>query len=273
MDKMLVVVFDSEAEAYEGARALQALHDEGSITLYGHSVIVKDANGTVAVKEDAVRGPIGEAVGLLTGSLIGMIGGPVGLAIGGTLGVVGGSTYDIANLGVDVDFLDESAGSLKPGSAALVAEIEEEWVTPLDTRMETLGGSVLRRARGEVVDAMIARDKAGAEAELAALQAEYQQANAERKAKLQARIDAGNANLRKIQERTTEWHEARQREAEAKMASLKEQEARASAERKQQIAKRQAEIEASNAERKAKLGKARELISHAGELTKEAFKP
>jgi hypothetical protein len=35
MDKMLIVVFDSEHQAYEGTRVLKELHDNGTITLYG----------------------------------------------------------------------------------------------------------------------------------------------------------------------------------------------------------------------------------------------
>ena len=39
MDRMLVVVFDNEAKAYEGKRALAQLDAEGNITLYGYAVI------------------------------------------------------------------------------------------------------------------------------------------------------------------------------------------------------------------------------------------
>ena len=89
MDKMLVVVFDSELKAYEGSKALQELQNEGSINLYAKAVIARDASGKVAVKQQGDMGPVGTAVGLLTGSLIGLIGGPVGLAIGATPGRTG----------------------------------------------------------------------------------------------------------------------------------------------------------------------------------------
>jgi uncharacterized membrane protein len=71
MNKMIVVVFDNERQAYEGYRALKDLHADGTITLYGDAVIAKDASGTVFVKEAADKGPLGTAVGLLTGSLVG----------------------------------------------------------------------------------------------------------------------------------------------------------------------------------------------------------
>ncbi len=90
MDKMLVVVFDSELKAYDGSRALQELQNEGSINLYSKAVIARDASGKVAVKQQGDMGPVGTAVGLLTGSLLGLIGGPVGLAIGAGAGMSGG---------------------------------------------------------------------------------------------------------------------------------------------------------------------------------------
>jgi hypothetical protein len=71
-----------------------------------------------------------------------------------------------------------------------VAEIEEEWVLPLDDRMEALGGTVLGWTRGEVTDAQIERDIAVMEADLAAMEAEYEQASGEDKAKLQSNIAA-----------------------------------------------------------------------------------
>ncbi len=273
MDKMLVVVFDNESQAYEGVRALRDLAEEGSISLYAHSVVAKDAGGKVTVKEEADRGPLGGAVGVLTGSLVGLLGGPVGVAVGGAVGILGGGTYDLVHAGVGLDFLEEAAEDLTPGKAAVVAEIEEEWVTPVDTRMDTLGGTVLRRARREVVEALIERDKAAAEAEMAALQAEYEQSTGEAKARLRRRIDGTKSDIQKIQARAKARIEATQREADAKIASLKAQAAKAREERRKQIEKRQAEIEAENKERKAKLSKAQELEREALELTKEALKP
>ncbi len=158
MDKMLVVGFDSELKAYEGSRALQELQNEGSINLYAKAVIARDASGKVTVKQEGDMGPVGTAVGLLTGSLIGLIGGPVGVAVGATAGTYGGMLYDLANLGVGEDFLDEVAEYLQPGKAAVVAEVWEEWTLPVDTRMEALGGVVFRRSRNEVLDIVIERD-------------------------------------------------------------------------------------------------------------------
>src|SRR5512138_1466189 len=144
MDKIVVIGFDNELKAYEGSLALQELQNEGSINLYAKAVIARDAAGKVTVKQEGDMGPVGTAVGLLTGSLIGVFGGPVGVAVGAGVGTYGGFLYDLLNLGVGEDYLAEVGKSLKPGKAAVVAEAWEDWMLPVDSKMEALGGIVFR---------------------------------------------------------------------------------------------------------------------------------
>jgi uncharacterized membrane protein len=232
MDKMLVVVFPTESAAYEGSKALSALDDEGSIVLYALAVIARDSGGHVAVKREADHGPLGTTVGLLTGTLVGLIGGPVGAAVGAYVGAVGGGIFDLSRAGVATDFLDEVAGSLKPGKVAVVAEINEEWVTPVDARMEALGGEVLRRARTEVVDAQIASEQAAMDEEIAELKAEAAKATGEAKSRLQKRIDAAVARLKGLQSRAKTAYDADRQQMEAKLGVLQERTANAKGEAK-----------------------------------------
>ena len=263
MDKMLVVVFDSELKAYDGSRALQELHNEGNINLYAKAVIDRDAGGKVEVKEEGDMGPVGMGVGLLTGSLIGLLGGPIGFAIGAYAGTVGGLFYDLGQLTVGGDFLSDVEQSLLPGKAAVVAEVWEEWTLPVDTRMEALGGFVIRRTRGDVVDAQVERDVAALKADLAGLEAEYDQATGEAKANLQKKIDAAKTKLQANQKAIEAKIEASQKETEAKIKSLQEQAAKETGERK---AKREARIAELKADQKRRSG----LLKQAWELTKEA---
>ncbi len=264
MDKMLVVVFDSEIKAYEASKALQELQNEGSINLYAKAVIARDAGGKVAVKQEGDAGPVGTAVGLLTGSLIGLIGGPVGLVIGAYAGTVGGMVYDLVNLGVGEDFLSDVEQYLLPGKAAVVAEVWEEWTLPVDNRMEALGGVVFRRTREDFVDDQIERDVAALNADLAELKAERDQASGEAKAKLQKKIDATRGKLQAKQDEIQARIEASQKESDAKIKSLQEQAAKESGERK---AKREARI----AELKADQKRRSDLLKQAWKLTKEAL--
>jgi uncharacterized membrane protein len=141
MDKMLVVVvFNSERQAYEGVQVLKDLHAEFAITLYDEAVIAKDTSGRATVKEAADRGPLGMAVGLVAGSLVGLLGGPVGVAVGAAAGTVVGYLHDAAHWVVNWTFLEEVARRLESGKAAVVAEVWEEQVLPVDMRMEAVGG-------------------------------------------------------------------------------------------------------------------------------------
>ena len=113
-----------------------------------------------------------------------------------------GSIGDLYAAGVDAEFLDEVSATLVPGKCAVVADVSEEWVTPVDTRMEALGGVVFRAARTSVQDDMAAREVAETRKEIAQLKIEHAQAHADRKAKLQAKIDSLHA---KMQPRWTRW--------------------------------------------------------------------
>jgi uncharacterized membrane protein len=264
MDKILVVVFEKESNAYEGSLALQELQNEGSINLYAKAVIARDASGKVTVKQSADMGPVGTAVGLMTGSLLGLLGGPVGLAIGAGVGTYGGLLYDVAQLGVGEDYLDEVGKSLMPGKAAVVAEVWEDWTLPVDNRMESLGGFVFRRTRTDILDDQYAKDVAGLEADIAELETEYDRASQEAKMKLQAKIEGAKAKLQAAQDAMQARLKASQEATEAKIQSLQKQAAAARGERKTRIEKRIAELQADQKRRN-------DLLKQAGGLIKEAL--
>jgi len=263
-DKMIVTVFDNEKKAYEGVKVLKELHAEGSITLYASAVITKNGAGKVSVKQVDDQGPVGTGVGLATGTLIGLLGGPVGVAIGAGVGAFGGMMYDLAKVGVGGDFLEEVAQHMKRGKVAVVAEAREEWVMPLDTRMEAAGGVVIRRMRDEVLDSQIERDAAALKAEIADLKAERARANREAKAKLQVKINVAQARLQKTRERAKAAAEATEQEMEAKVKALKEQIAKTNGEARARLEARIAEIQSDHKRRAKKL-------HQAWELTKEAL--
>jgi uncharacterized membrane protein len=264
MDKMVVLVFNDERKAYEGAQALKGLHAEGSLTLYQSTVISKDAKGAVSVKESADQGPVGTAVGWATGGLIGLLGGPVGWAVGAATGTLAGSFYDLAQLGVGSDFIDEVSQYLLSGKTAVVAEVEEGWVTPLDTRVEALGGKVFRRGRGEFIDAQWQKDIDTTKAEIKELKDEFNQETGEAKAKIKTKIEAAKQRLQAKQDQIKETIQNNNREFEAKLNSLQEQVTKAKDEKKAALQKRIGELKADQEARAKKL-------NEAWEATKEAI--
>ena len=266
MNKVVVVVFDKESQAYEGSRALRALDNEASITLYADAVIAKDANGKVSVRRAPDEEAAGTLSGFLIGSLAGLLGGPVGLAVGAGTGTLIGAAFDLTQAGIGEDFLTEVSEYLLPGKAAVVAEIDEEWQTPLDSRMEALGGQIFRRNRIDLEDERFEKQIAAYESELEALDAEWARASAERKAKLQARIrqtqeklDAGRRGLKtRI--------DALKREGDAKLESLQQQIATANDANRARLKKRHDEVRADYQQRVAK-------VEQAWALTRSALKP
>lgn len=265
MEKMLVVVFDDEKKAYEGSRALNQLDAEGSITIHAESVIQKNADGKVSVKQVEGDFPIRTLGGTAIGSLIGLLGGPIGFGIGASAGALAGMVSDLNVAGVDASFLDDVSTQLKLGKSAVVADISEEWVTPVDTRVEALGGVAFRAARSSVESDQRTRDQAELRAEIDALKAEHAQARAERKAKLQARIDHLNAKLHDTVEQANRRSEEIRRETEAKVQGLQQKAAKAQGDVKAALNARATQIRQESERVEAKLRGAA-----AGQLRKAA---
>ncbi|HEV2304904.1 MAG TPA: DUF1269 domain-containing protein [Candidatus Acidoferrales bacterium] len=253
MEKILVVVFDNESKAYEGSRALHQLDAEGSITIHAESVLKKDSNGKVSTMKAEGDFPIRTLGGTAIGSLIGLLGGPVGLGIGAVAGTLAGSMGDIYIAGVRGDFLDDLSVVLTPGKYAVVADVSEEWVTPVDTRMEALGGVVFRSLRSAVEDEQRARDVAEIKEEIAQFKVEQAQAHAERKAKLQAQVESLNAKLQKNLDQVNQRLEQIRSETEAKVQALQKKAAKAQGDRKAAFDARIAQIQADYEERSRRL--------------------
>ena len=229
-NKILVSVFDSEQKAFEGLTALKDLHKDGDITLYASSVIAKDPSGTVSVRQRADNGPVGTLVGIVTGGLIGLLGGPVGVAVGAYVGGIGGLMYDLFNAGVSMDFVDDVSSSLIPGKSALVADVDEVWVTPIDTRLGALGGTTYRRLRGEAIDSELIRETDTTRTELEQLQAELRESSGEAKANVKGAIKAQQRKLEALVDRVDTTLAQQKAEFEARLATLREQQAKARAE-------------------------------------------
>jgi len=242
MEKMLVVVFDNETKAYEGSQALNQLDYEGSITIYAKGILIKSPDGTVTMKQGEDDFPVRTVSGTAIGSLIGLLGGPAGLAVGALAGTLAGGMADLFVAGINSDFLGEVSKALTPGKYAIVADISEEWVTPVDVKMEALNGFVYRAPKKSVEEAQRARDIAELQAEIDQMKAEHAGAKAERKAKLQAKIDGLNAKLQSKLEQSRQRSEQVGNEMEAKVKALQQKAAKAQGETKAAINARLAEI-------------------------------
>jgi uncharacterized membrane protein len=263
MSKYVVVVFPEEAKAYEGTRALKELHAEGSLGVYAMAVIGTDASGKLSVKQTADTDPLGTGVGALVGGIVGLLGGPVGAAIGMSYGALVGGLSDIFNAGVGSDFVKAVSEKLSPGKTALVAEVDEDWVTPLNARMEALGGIVIREWRSDFEDAQIEKEVDARRAEFVQLTAEYERAAAENKAKLTAHMNDVRAKLQAAGERAKGRRQQLERETMAKVKQLQDRAAAAKADAKAKIDQQVATIQADYKRRSEKLDQAWALAKEA----------
>jgi uncharacterized membrane protein len=266
MSKFVVIVFPDEKKAYEGVRALNELHGEGSLTLYSDAVIQRGAQGSIDVKETRTRGPIATGVGVLVGGLIGMLAGPAGAAAGVAGGGGLGALHDLMNLGVSTEFLEAIGGELTPGKTAVVTEVSEEWVTPLDSRMEAIGGVVMREGRDDFVDDEIQKRINRRKAELAQRKSELAAARAEKVEAIKKNVKSAEQSLREAADTANARAKHYREETEAKIRALEDQAKNARADSKARINERIAEIRADQKQRTGKL-------EQAWKLTQEALRP
>lgn len=199
MERLVVAVFDTEEKAHEASEALGELDLDGVIAVYATALVTKDRNGeTTATKTDyaVADGAMGATA---VGTLIGMLGGPAGLAVGAAVGFAAGATADFARSRVGRDFVGDVVKALEPGKTAVVAEIDEESIEPVDIRMKALGGVVFRRAVSDILDREYEAEVAAIRAHIARTRAQHAASRADRRAKLQARLDSLNEKLHKLQ--------------------------------------------------------------------------
>lgn len=235
MEKMLVVVFDSEPMAHKGEDAFKQLDREGTISVYAAATIKKDSDGKVTVLKANDEFPVRTVGGTAIGSLIGLLGGPIGVLVGAASGTLVGALDDLYVSGVNAQFVEDASRKLAPGKYGVVADISEEYVIPLDTKMTELGGQVFRTAKGYVEIDQMESDVAALDAEIDQLNNEMKSARTEHKAKLQAKIEKLKEKRQKKIEQAKQRLEQSKKEHETKVQALKEKSAHAHGEMKAAI--------------------------------------
>ncbi|MEN8799004.1 MAG: DUF1269 domain-containing protein [Flavobacteriaceae bacterium] len=256
MNKMIVAVFETEEKAFEGLSALKELHKGGDISLHATAVLTKDENESISLKEITDEGPIGTAVGLLSGALIGIIGGPVGMAIGATAGMMGGMFYDLDKSGIDAGFVEEVSKAMSENKVAVVADVEEVWTAPVDTRIEQLGGMIFRRNRYEIVEDQLNREAEEINAELAELEEELKEAKDDAKASIEKQIDKAKDKRSELKNVIGKKVHQVQAEITAKNETFNKQMKEAKESNKKKLEKRIADLNADFERRKLKLNAA-----------------
>jgi len=270
MNKIIVAVFNTDSQAFKGLTAIKSLLDDGLLSVFATAVVVKDKEGKVEVKQEADNGPVGSAIGILTGGLIGMLAGPalvatgaavagagmlVGSSFGALTGAMAGSMYDLDKNFMEDDLMDKVTKALVPGKAAVLVEADETWEAPVNTRLSEMDAEIFRRSLSEVSDDYYTRQSEEYNAEMEELEHEMEDADKEAKASIQKQMDNVKAKLKALNESTEKKMEHHHIVLEAKIKALDEQIKKSKGKYKERLEKRKQKLNEKTKAFKASLEK------------------
>ena len=244
MQRLIVIIFDGQSKARAGLKALRDLDRDGDLSLFEVALAVKGPTGRVRVIEDPDDANFpAVGVGSLTGSVLGALGGPIGIVAGAAAGAMIGFIVNLERAGVTDDFVTDVSTAMAPGKFAVVADVLEESTTPLDERMEPLGGVVFRRTRTEARSIHHNRDVAAHRAEMERLKAERAQANGERLDKIDAALDRVGKKLETALLRQRSSILRREEERDARIRALRAKAEQSQVETRQRLEARIAQLQ------------------------------
>ena len=203
-ENVVLVTFEEESKTYQAASALEEASARGRIELHAVAVAQRAEDGTLRIKEgDAddfpvaswAGGVIGGTTGGILGLTLGVLGGPLGLLLGGTGGALLGSLIDIDDADRAESVFSTMARAIGPNETALIAHVTEPAVEVVDTEMGSMGGEVVRRPVYEVEAEIAAAEEAAMAAEEEARRKLREEKSAERKEKVQQKVDDLKAKL------------------------------------------------------------------------------
>jgi uncharacterized membrane protein len=148
LSDLLVIEFPSEEKA-EGVREMLLVMQKEYLIELGDAVVaVKDANGRVKLNQLFQPVASGAVSGMLWGSLIGLLFMMplAGAAVGAASGALKGRLTD---LGINDDFMKQTARTLQSGNAALFLLIRKMTTDKVFAALRRAGGTVMRTSFDE----------------------------------------------------------------------------------------------------------------------------
>ena len=155
---LLVYAYNEPDKADKVLKALKELDKTGIIAVLNAAVLAMDKDGKVKLREtedvDAKRGAI---FGAIAGGLVGLLGGPAGVIVGAAAGAAaGGVAAHKIDMGFSDEYLKDLQQSLTPGSSAIIALVEHEWVEKVVQELEEHEGRLFRQALKADIAAQLA---------------------------------------------------------------------------------------------------------------------
>lgn len=268
MSKFLVVVFNSESDAYEGKKALFQLNKEGDIVIFASAVIIKDSKGHVSIKHADDEGPIGTSIGLLVGAMTGIIAAgalaaPAAIVAGTSIGGLSGMFLDLHKSGIDVDFLDQVSTQLHSSGAALIVDIAETWITPVNEELKKHGAIVFRQDRSEIIEDNLLRKIESSKSKIKELKEELADSASEFKESIKKSINSTKSRIKETEQVIQNQLASTKEEVTAKIDELKKRAVDANTENKKKYDKQIEKLKKNLDLRSKKLQQALHLAKEA----------
>jgi uncharacterized membrane protein len=130
---VVAVYYDDSRRAHDTLKVLERLRDRGAIEI-ADAAIMSQPKGSarLQITETAeFGGRTAAAAGAIAGGVLGAIFPPSILALGAVGAAAGAALAHFTDQGFDNNLLKEIGENLPPGGAALVAVVEEKWLTEL----------------------------------------------------------------------------------------------------------------------------------------------
>ena len=143
---VVVAAYQDEQGANNALKELETAKKDGLIGIQDAAVLRKDNQSKLHITETADKGfGRGAMIGGVAGAALGVIAGPVGwAALGGA--AVGGLASKLRDTGFRDDRLRQMGESLTPGTSAIVAVVEHEWVREVERRIENEAKDIVTEA-------------------------------------------------------------------------------------------------------------------------------
>ncbi len=141
MSQLIVLGFESEADADQFIGALHQMGKEQILGLSDLVKVVRSPDGKTKIKQQTGLTGLGAASGAFWGLLIGLIFFmPVlGMAVGAGAGALAGHFSDY---GIDDSFIKEVGEKVKPGQAALFLMVEQSTPDKVAEELQNWAGKV-----------------------------------------------------------------------------------------------------------------------------------
>jgi uncharacterized membrane protein len=142
--QMIVAAFQDERGADHALEELKRAKKDKLVDIKDAAVLRKDLGGDLHINDTGdMTGTRGGVIGGAVGVGLAVLTGGAALPLLGLGAATGGIAAKLRDSGFEDDRLRKLGTGLKPGSSALVAVIEHNWVDAAESQLRSIGGDVV----------------------------------------------------------------------------------------------------------------------------------